>query len=302
MSLTPANKTTFMDSLSHGKAVVGLELARPDYPLLEYLHYLFGHLKAEEIRFVHIIPQLEFFYWEDQEEKLEVDKQILQRMEEEISAFFKTARPKASLEIREGNPLEMLLEEADTCKASLLVMGQRSAGGHNIASKKMARRSDCPILIVPEKAESIISNILVPIDFSPSAVKALQTAIALRKAVNPEASIICINIYELPDLSAYRLQRTPAELHQMVEEDRSQAFRAFLHEYAGEEAASISNSLIHKYDLSISHHITNFAKEQQCDLIVIGAKGHSRMERLVLGSVTENLLSDNEDFPILVVK
>jgi nucleotide-binding universal stress UspA family protein len=291
-----------MDPLSHGKAVVGLELARPDYPLLEYLHYLFGHLKAEEIRFVHVIPQLEFFYWEDQEEKLEVDKQILQRMEEEISAFFKTARPKASLEIREGNPLEMLLEEADTCNASLLVMGQRSAGGHNIASKKMARRSDCPILIVPEKAESIISNILVPIDFSPSAVKALQTAIALRKAVNPEASIICINIYELPDLSAYRLQRTPAELHQMVEEDRSQAFRAFLHEYAGEEAASISNSLIHKYDLSISHHITNFAKEQQCDLIVIGAKGHSRMERLVLGSVTENLLSDNEDFPILVVK
>ena len=122
------------------------------------------------------------------------------------------------------------------------------------------------------------------------------------KAVNPEASITCVNIYELPDLSAYRLQRTPGELHQMVEEDRSQAFRAFLHEYAGEEAASISNSLIHKSDMGVSHHITYFAREHQCDLIVIGAKGHSRMERLVLGSVTENLLSDNEDFPILVVK
>jgi nucleotide-binding universal stress UspA family protein len=302
MSPTAEKKNTFIDPLSHGKAVVGLELARPDYPLLEYLHYLFGHLKAEEIRFVHVIPQLEFFYWEDQEEKLEVDKQILQRMEEEISAFFKAARPKASLEIREGNPLEMLLEEAGTCKASLVVIGQRGAGGHNIASKKMARRTDCPILIVPEKAESVISHMLVPIDFSPSSVKALQTAIALRRAVNPEAAITCVNIYELPDLSAYRLQRTPGELHQMVEEDRSQAFRAFLHEYAGEEAASISNSLIHKSDMSISHHITHFAKEHQCDLIVIGGKGHSRMERLVLGSVTENLLSDNEDFPILVVK
>lgn len=296
-------KTTFLDQLVDGQAVVGLELARPDYSVLEYLRYLFGNVKAGEVRFVHVIPRLEFFYWEDQEEKVEVDNNILKRMEDEISAFFKDgARPRATLEIREGNAMEELLAEADKTGARLVVIGQRGIGVHNIAPRRLARKVDCPILVVPEKADAVLSHILVPIDFSPSSVKALQAAIAMRRQVNSDAAITCVNIYELPDLSAYRLQRTPEELRQMVEEDRSQAFRAFLREYAGEDAASIQTTLINKDDWSIAHYITRFAADNHCDLIIVGAKGHSRLERLVLGSVTESLLSENDQYPVLVVK
>lgn len=303
MSPATATKSTFLDQLHNGQAVVGLELARPDYPLLEYLRYLFGKVKTGEVRFVHVIPRLEFFYWEDQDEKLEVDKNILKRMEDEISAFFREeSRPKASLEIKEGNALEELLDEAENNGAKLMVIGQRGLGGHNVAARRLARKLECPILVVPEKADPVISHILVPIDFSPSSVKALHAALAMRHTVNPDAEITCVNIYELPDLSAYRLKRTPEELRQMVEEDRTEAFRAFLREYAGDDASTVSTVLIDKQSPGIAQYIIDFAKDNGCDLIVMGAKGHSRLERLVLGSVTESLLSDNDQYPVLIVK
>lgn len=281
--------------------MVGLELARPDYPLLEYLRFLFGRITTGEVRFIHVTPRLEFFYWEDQDERLEVDNAILARMQEEILAFFKEeSRPKASLEIREGNPLEELV--GDAANAKLVILGQRGVGGHNLTARRLARKVACPILVVPEAAEASISKIMVPVDFSPSSVQALQAALALRDEVNPAAEIVCVNVYELPDLSAYRLQRTPEELRQMVEEDRTEAFRAFLREYGGKDAAAISTALISKEAPGIAHYLLEYADDHGCDLIVIGAKGHSRLERLVLGSVTESLLAENDEYPILVIK
>jgi nucleotide-binding universal stress UspA family protein len=300
---TIVNHPSFLDELRTGQAVVGLELARPDYPLLEYLRFLFGKIVTGEVRFVHVVPRLEFFYWEDQDERVEVDKTILARMEEEISAFFKEAsRPKASLEIKEGNPLEELLLDTEAVHAKLVVLGQRGLGGHNIAARRLARKVSCPILVVPEAAEATVSKILVPVDFSPSSVKALQAALAMRAQVNPAAEIVCVNIYELPDLSAYRLQRTPEALRQMVEEDRTEAFRAFLREYAGEAATGIETVLINKDVPGIAHYLLEYADEHNCDLIVVGAKGHSQLERLVLGSVTESLLAENDEYPVLIIK
>ena len=46
----------------------------------------------------------------------------------------------------------------------------------------------------------------------------------------------------------------------------------------------------------------DFAKQHNVDLIVTGAKGHSQVELLLLGSVTEKLLAINDSLPTLVVK
>ena len=52
----------------------------------------------------------------------------------------------------------------------------------------------------------------------------------------------------------------------------------------------------------VSQYIVEAAEAENAGLIVIGAKGHSRLERLVLGSVTERLVSANQRVPVLVVK
>ena len=52
----------------------------------------------------------------------------------------------------------------------------------------------------------------------------------------------------------------------------------------------------------IPHYIKEYAEENEVDFIVMGAKGHSKVELLLLGSVTEKLLSINNSIPTLIVK
>ena len=46
----------------------------------------------------------------------------------------------------------------------------------------------------------------------------------------------------------------------------------------------------------------DYAYDKKADLIVMGAKGHSQVELLLMGSVTEKVLAVNESIPTLVVK
>lgn len=51
----------------------------------------------------------------------------------------------------------------------------------------------------------------------------------------------------------------------------------------------------------VAEAITNVAEVEKCDLIVIGSKGKSGLEGLVLGSATHKVLHST-DIPVLVVK
>ena len=52
----------------------------------------------------------------------------------------------------------------------------------------------------------------------------------------------------------------------------------------------------------IAQYIMDYATSEEAGLIVMGAKGHSQVELLLMGSVTEKLLAINESIPTLVVK
>jgi nucleotide-binding universal stress UspA family protein len=51
----------------------------------------------------------------------------------------------------------------------------------------------------------------------------------------------------------------------------------------------------------VGETITNVAKVEKCDLIVMGSKGKSGLEGLILGSATHTVLHAT-DLPVLVVK
>jgi nucleotide-binding universal stress UspA family protein len=96
--------------------------------------------------------------------------------------------------------------------------------------------------------------------------------------------------------------KTREELQDIVEKDRMESFKLFLENYGADQAANVKTELIENKLGDIGTYIMDFAQDNEADMIVIGAKGHSRVERLLLGSVTERLLSENETIPTLVVK
>jgi nucleotide-binding universal stress UspA family protein len=49
-------------------------------------------------------------------------------------------------------------------------------------------------------------------------------------------------------------------------------------------------------------HILEYAREIQADLLLTGARGHSVLRNMLFGSVTEALIEQNHEFPLLIVR
>jgi nucleotide-binding universal stress UspA family protein len=143
-----------------------------------------------------------------------------------------------------------------------------------------------------------MKNILVPIDFSLQAKYAAKVASEIAKITN--SKIFLLHMLELPtgvvDPSSYgNSSNTPTTLlflkraHEKFEDFKKLPF------FKGVE---VEDSVqFHKaYD-----GIIDESKKQQADLIVMGSKGTSGLEEMLVGSNTEKVVR-NSDIPVLVIK
>jgi nucleotide-binding universal stress UspA family protein len=287
------------------QALVALELADADEPVLDFFDFFSSQVPVGAAYFVHVLPKLDFFM-EDQSNAhpYEIDRDALQRMEDKIVARLPQQHAiYVEFDVKEGNPLEEILKDAEDAGADLIVIGQRSdTEVHGVLAKNLVRKVKGNALVVPDKARSSIRKILVPIDFSANSIRALQTAIALNKQLEEPAKLVCLNIYDMPNLSVYKTGKSREQLRNMIEEDRTNAFKAFLHTYANEIEDQIDTVLVERDLPGIARYILDFAAENEVDFIVMGAKGHSRVDLLLMGSVTEKLLTLNDAIPTMVIK
>lgn len=292
-------------------ALVALQLGPTDEIILNYMDFLASRIPIGTAYFIHVLPKFDLFnaLYEREQESLvsnyELNDEVIGRMGTKIKGRI-TAMEANHIEfdVREGDPLEELLHDTEDLGADLVVIGQRAGKGyHGILAKNLARKADCNALIVPEKAtKPEIRTIVVPVDFSSHSVLALRTALGIRRRLDEKVRVICLNVYDLPNFSMYRVQKSREEIKKMLSEDREEAFKNFIENYAPEDAGKIEIALVEREQPDTVSFILEFAEKEKADMIVIGAKGHSKVELLLLGSVTEKLLSENKQIPTLVVK
>ncbi|MBX2872522.1 MAG: universal stress protein [Saprospiraceae bacterium] len=285
--------------------VVGLELGQTDDQLIAYAQYLTRQIPTTAAHFAHVIPApqlLEAFY-EDLGGRFDVKDSILKNLDQAVAKFFARQQLSPTYGAIEGHPLKELIGIAEQRAADLILIGQKTnTYEHGILAKNLARQSAINTLIVPEAAEVKISKILVPIDFSPNSVKAFQTAFSLKQRLGDQVQLSCLNVFDMPNLSAYNVGRSPQKFKEWIVASRQEAFENFFNAYAPQQEDQIPGVLIERQGPGLSNYILNYAKENDFDLIAIGAKGHSSLERLLMGSVTEKLLTINETIPTLVIK
>jgi len=137
---------------------------------------------------------------------------------------------------------------------------------------------------------------LVPVDGSAHALRAIDHVIreALRDTVTPV--IVLLNV-QAP---------LPSDITRFVDSSVVQDY----HREAGEAALATARGRLEAAGLGCSLHvrigetaraIVDFAREQQCTLIVIGARGLGSVAGALLGSVTNRVVHLSE-LPVLVVK
>lgn len=301
---------SFLQPFVVKQAIVGLEMSTSDKPLLEYLRFLQTKLPFRACRFLHVVPRFDLYQYMDVDAERPIAGQYAMSeafVNEMAASIIKHLSPPSNevidYQVQEGNPLESLLEEAQDTKADLVIIGQKaSATSHGILARNIVRKSTTNALVVPEKTFPRLDAILVPVDFSSHSAKALQTAVAINAQLQKPVKIIAVNVYQLPDMRAFTINKTEGQFRKMVKADRTEAFNTFINSHVGEGREHVFTYLLEQDSPGTANYLMDFAMENNFDLIVMGAKGHSRVERLLLGSVTERLMTINDSIATLIVR
>ena len=140
---------------------------------------------------------------------------------------------------------------------------------------------------------STFEKILVPLDGSECSFHALEKAIQIAKKFDSKISLI--NVYSI---SIFRL--TPSQVFESMKELRK----------SGEEVLEEGKKKAKSQDLQINtilkeghavEKIVETAKEDNFDLIVMGARGLSSFKQILLGSVSHGT-TVLASCPVLIVK
>ena len=306
------NPTKILFSDKVELALTALDVSAIDESVLRYLKFLSGKVKMDSIYFCHVAPGATsfdpFFMFDtvsDLDNVWKLDQEIFDALNTQVSDVFgEESDMKFQFEVVAGNPLDEILASASNMEADLVVMGRKNneEGNQGVLAKNVARRVKAAALFVPEISEPTLSKIVVPFDFSDNAKRALHTAINLNKQLGGTAEITVLSIYDMPAGLGLDVGKSPDEVKKSFLVRMKEAFTEILKDFGVEEASNIALKTIETNNPAVARIILNYAKENKQDMIVMGAAGHSQVEYLLIGSITEKLLTLNDEIPVLVVK
>jgi len=133
----------------------------------------------------------------------------------------------------------------------------------------------------------MFKKIVVAIDGSDISLKALDIALSEARAWNAELHVIYV--VETSMFSSIPMDNTWEIIYSLLESEGKEVFQK-----SKERAAEDGISLItHLRDGHAGNEIVALAEELHADLIVIGSRGKTNIDRLLLGSVSEHVVRNS---------
>jgi nucleotide-binding universal stress UspA family protein len=196
-----------------------------------------------------------------------------------------------------GEPYEAIVEIAEEEGRDLIVMGVRGASlAQRLLVGSVTARvigySSQDVLAVPEKGSIGWDRILVATDGSEYSRKAVDKALDVVQNSGGSLTVVAVleispHIYAVAPEVAEEKIKLPQKYVEEVKE--LAASRGLLAEGFVRESESADEV------------ITDIARKQNIDLIVVGSHGRTGLKRLLMGSVTESVIA-HAPCPVLVVK
>ena len=153
--------------------------------------------------------------------------------------------------------------------------------------------------------EKKLSKILVPLDGSPTSMKAADYAIMLSTLHHSQIVLLhVLNVAEYYSSLQFFEVKQPIESKEIIEEAKKEANKWFniikkkIDERLGKQIELETYITISQ---STVKSILDFAEEKNVDLIVVGTRGHSGIKKLLLGSTASGIVTYSS-CPVIVVK
>ena len=136
----------------------------------------------------------------------------------------------------------------------------------------------------------MFNRILIPVDGSKSALKALEKAVGLHQLTGAELYFLCVfKHHSLMEASLSMIR--PNKLDIPDDALKEYATEIAVHAKSHAIELGVDSSLVRAFVKGgrPSRTIVRFARKRECDLIVIGAQGTNGEKNLLLGSVSQRV-------------
>jgi nucleotide-binding universal stress UspA family protein len=201
---------------------------------------------------------------------------------------------------------DAIVEQAHRLPADLVVLGTHGRSGFSrlalgSITEKVIRIAPCAVLTVPPRAPDAVprgidvyQRIVCPVDFSPCSRRALEHALSIARAAH--AHVTVAHIIDIPP-DAGTPDRPDLEPFRRFYFDQA---RRCMEELLGpvRDANAVDELLLAGKP---HREILRLADEQQADAIVMGVQGRGAVDRLLFGSVTEQIVR-HARCPVLTVR
>jgi len=207
---------------------------------------------------------------------------------EEAKRFFAGGNVRVDTMLVEfADPAETILKVAKEKRSDIIVIGNRGTGeieefALGSVAEKVLRYAECTVLIV--KRETAISKILVAIDGSKHAQKALEYAVQL--ALKHNASVTLINVTQT--VYPYLKANAAKSIGELIVSKAARQVK----ELKVDKRVEIGQP---------AKTILEVAKNENYDLIALGNRGLNPAERFLFGSVSDKV-AGHAQCSVLIVK
>jgi nucleotide-binding universal stress UspA family protein len=289
------------------RLMVALDLSDMDNKVLKYTKHLASAFEPDKIYFVHVVPSLEFpeevlMVKGEKIHFLPLDEKLKAKMDALIGPEMEGTGVAWDSDVLEGKPLDEMLHWIRVKDIDLVVVGNKTLSqGSGIIPRKVVRDSPASVLFVPDNPPFNIKRILVPLDYSRHSEAAMKEAIRIGAGLSEKPEIVCLNVYDVPTELHFEASRTYAQFAEMVRGNAKDAFQNFI-ETIDTQGLVVKPEWVENSKYNVAGHISEFAAANEVDVVVMGARGLSGLERFLLGSVAEKLLMYNDTIPTIVVK
>jgi len=224
----------------------------------------------------------------------DVHRMVRERMPEKVAA-------RTRVEIHTGRGIADILQSSKDESLDLIVVGRRQPHDQmavGSAFARLARKSPCSVLVVPDQAYPHLARIAVPVDFSEHAKLALQCALSIaRHCGESNPQVIAQSIYEI----GYGYRYTGLSFAEAVADRESKAKEELEKFMADVDTSGVKFEKI----VTCSHHATvavhDLVSTRNLDLIVAGSRGMTATSAMLLGSFATRLIV-HSPVPVLVAK
>lgn len=276
-----------------------IDLSDLDELLLQYIQQLDEKFDFEQLTLIHFVA-LEEVSKEIGDMLPYLDKSLDEILEEEalekVEAVFNERKSSIDVKIYSGGQLDQLVEWVDGQKYDLVLLGKKSVhGGTGIFSSKVVRLTSSNTLFIPETSKATIQKIVLPLDFSDYS----ESLADMVKSLSQHTGAVVLPVHVLKvGMQYFPYIRKPSEFQEALEKKAISNYAKLKKKTGLAEDLEI----IKGQDVPVSRSIYDYAIRKGADLIVLGNKGKTDDDTLLIGSVAERLIASDKHLPVLIVK